>query len=67
MGKTIEETVREIMMDFPCKDCGGRKVNLYATGSTLCQGCGGTGKDRDRARRDEIERGRVADRRREVH
>ena len=52
----IKETTQEIMRDFPCKDCSGKKVNPYATGSTLCLGCGGTGKDRDRRRRDEVER-----------
>jgi hypothetical protein len=51
MGKTIKETVAEIMKDFPCRECGGRRTNPYATGSTLCHGCGGTGKERDRERK----------------
>lgn len=48
----IKETVQEIMKDAPCRDCGGKK--RWTRG--LCPGCGGTGKDRDRIRREEIEK-----------
>lgn len=49
--KSIKETTAEIMKDYPCRECGGKKINPYATGSKLCHGCGGTGKDRDLRRR----------------
>ena len=52
--KAIRETTAEIMRDFPCRECKGERLNLYATGSKLCYGCGGTGKDRDRRKREKV-------------